>query len=228
MEIEAHFSPNFNVRCGCDAPDLVVLHYTAMASSAAALERLCAPEFEVSAHYLIGRSGRIWQLVQEDKRAWHAGAGAWGGAVDVNSRSIGVEISNSGSEPFGAHQMSALEALLLAITRRWSIPPERVIAHSDCAPARKSDPGRRFDWRRLWRAGLAVFPEEGRAAQGGREAFLRHAFEFGYRADFEAILSAFRQRFRPAATGPLDEIDAGMMAELAARFPCLDPPSHSD
>lgn len=154
-----HPSPNFGARRAGARPDLVVLHYTAMDTAQAALTRLSDPEFEVSAHYLIGRCGQIWQLVDEEQRAWHAGAGSWGGVDDVNSRSIGIELSNSGAEPFSEPLMSSLEALLTDIMARRDIPPQNVIGHSDMAPTRKRDPGPRFDWQRLARQGLSIWPE---------------------------------------------------------------------
>ena len=127
-----------------------------MTDAEAALDRLCDPDAEVSAHYLIGRDGVVWQLVAEDQRAWHAGAGSWCGLEDINSRSIGIELDNRGDEPFPEPQMHSLEMLLVATLDRWSIAPERVIGHSDMAPGRKVDPGPRFDWARLARQGLAA------------------------------------------------------------------------
>ena len=153
-----HPSPNFGPRRDGARPVLVVLHYTAMAIAQAALDRLCDPEAEVSAHYLIAADGTLCSLVAEEKRAWHAGAGAWGGIADVNSRSIGIELDNDGASPFPAPLMTTLEALLAGILDRWRIGPAGVIAHSDMAPGRKSDPGPRFDWQRLARGGLAVWP----------------------------------------------------------------------
>lgn len=144
-------------------PDLIVLHYTAMHSTEAALERLCDPEVEVSCHYLIGPDGTVWQMVSEEHRAWHAGAGKWGSVTDVNSHSIGIELANLGDHPFSEPQMAALEVLLADIMDRWAIPPERVIGHSDMAPDRKSDPGPRFDWQRLALRGLSVWPNVRRA-----------------------------------------------------------------
>jgi N-acetylmuramoyl-L-alanine amidase len=136
-------------------PELVVIHYTAMQNAAAALERLCDPQAEVSAHYLIGADGTCWQLVDENMRAWHAGAGAWRGKDDVNSRSIGIELDNRGDHPFSNAQMERLESLLRELLIRWSIPASGVIGHSDMAPGRKIDPGPRFDWQRLVKQGLA-------------------------------------------------------------------------
>ncbi len=211
-------SPNFGERRDGLRPELVVLHYTAMASCAEARARLCDPAHEVSAHWLISERGEAEALVPEEARAWHAGAGEWRGAGDVNSRSIGIELANTGSQPFAAPQMAVLERLLAGIMDRWSLPPEAVIAHSDLAPTRKSDPGPRFDWRRLALQGLSVWPEEGEADPA---AFLPALRRFGYpEAPEDALLTAFRLRFRPWARGPLDRIDAGLATDLARRFPC--------
>ncbi len=217
----SHPSPNFGERREGVRPDLVVLHYTAMQSAEAALERLCCLDHEVSAHYLIAEDGRIYQLVDEDMRAWHAGAGAWGAVTDVNSRSIGIELANPGDAPFAAPLMAALEALLVDILRRHAIPPERVIAHSDCAPLRKSDPGPRFDWRRLALGGLSVWPAPSKVSKPDEKAFLSHLETIGYTAATqpETCLSAFRLRFRPGATGPLAPADMAAAADLARRYP---------
>lgn len=218
-----HPSPNFGARRAAVLPDMVVIHHTAMASAGAALRRLCAPEAGVSAHYLIGEDGMVWRLVDEAARAWHAGAGAWGAVGDVNSRSIGIELANpgplAGFPPFPEPQMRALEAVLAGVLRRWHVPPERVIAHSDMAPGRKADPGPKFDWRRLALAGLSVWPAPQPADV---RDFAGLAAQAGYpvaQAGAEAVLAAFRLRFRPAATGPLAAADAALMAGLAARWP---------
>jgi N-acetylmuramoyl-L-alanine amidase len=137
-------------------PTLVVLHYTAMRSAQAAIERLCDPVAEVSAHYMIARTGEVTQLVDEALRAWHAGAGEWHGQDDINSRSIGIELDNGGFHPFPEAQMSALEMLLSGLLTRWDIASDGVIGHSDMAPGRKIDPGPHFDWARLARQGLAA------------------------------------------------------------------------
>jgi len=218
-----HPSPNCGARRGGALPDTVVVHYTAMASAEAALARLCDPGAEVSAHYLICERGRLWQLVAEADRAWHAGAGRWGAVDDVNSASIGIELANRGDHPFPEPQMRALEMVLAGVMDRWRIRPERVIAHSDMAPERKRDPGARFDWRRLARAGLSIWPEAARAAQERPDAArLRELAErIGYdaRASDAALLSALRLRFRPWGRGPLSAADMGVAAELARRFP---------
>lgn len=186
-----------------------------MQSCDAAHARLCDPAFEVSAHYLIDYDGTVHLLVEESARAWHAGAGTWRGLDDMNSRSIGIELANDGSEPFSEPQMAALETLLVGISARWNIPAAGVIGHSDMAPGRKTDPGGRFDWRRLARAGLSVWPQTAVAAD--IRSFRAAALRIGYAADVadDALLAAFRLRFRPMARGPLDAVDAGLAQSLA-------------
>jgi N-acetylmuramoyl-L-alanine amidase len=221
-----HGSANFGVRRACAVPELVVLHYTAMDSAEAALARLCDPEFEVSAHYLIGEDGTCWQMVADEMRAWHAGAGQWGGRGDVNSRSIGIELANRGTHPFSEPQMAVLEALLARILAEHAIAPKGVIGHSDMAPARKFDPGARFDWCRLARSGVSVWSDGASDATGVSASvsstWADHAARFGYgfdACDAGAVLQAFRDRFRPGVVGPVDEDDVAIMADLATRFP---------
>lgn len=232
-----HPSPNFGERRGRGRVELVVLHYTAMPSCAEALERLCDPVAEVSAHYLIDADGTVLSLVDEAARAWHAGLGEWRGEGDVNSRSIGIELANTGREPFAEAQMAALERLLAEVMERYGLGPEAVIGHSDMAPERKGDPGARFDWRRLALQGLAVWPDVTGApppqpsptgGEGGaspdKSRFLADLRAFGYPdAAPEALLAAFRLRFRPWAAGPLDETDCALAAGLR-RFAVDAPP----
>ena len=141
--------------------DMVVLHYTGMQSAEAALQRLCDPQAEVSAHYLVHEDGQILQCVPEARRAWHAGRSFWQGETDINSRSIGIEIVNPGHEfgyrPFAAAQISAVSELTLDVCHRHEIQPWRVLAHSDVAPERKQDPGELFPWAQLAEEGVGVF-----------------------------------------------------------------------
>lgn len=216
-----HPSPNFGPRRDGLTPELIVLHYTAMASAVGARDWLCTPEAQVSAHYVLDRDGTLWQLVSEDMRAWHAGQGAWQGHDDVNSRSIGIEIVNTGTEPFPEPQMARLEGLIAGLLDRWSLGPMDVIGHSDCAPARKIDPGRHFDWQRLARAGLSIWPDGPGQIRHDAGSFLHNAGQFGYDVTQNApdlVLSAFRLRFRPWATGPCNDKDAHLMHELAQRW----------
>ena len=214
-------SPNFGARRDGARVSLIVLHYTAVPCDRA-IELLCDPEREVSSHYLISERGELVSLVPEADRAWHAGAGQWGGVTDVNSQSIGIEIENDGKAAFAEPAMILLEALLRDLLHRYKLPPEAVIGHSDLAPDRKGDPGPLFDWQRLARAGLSVWPDE-RPQEPDEASFLRDAATFGYAPRFgpAMILAAFRLRFRPHATGPLAAEDMGMISVLARRWPAV-------
>jgi N-acetylmuramoyl-L-alanine amidase len=195
-------SPNFDDRA---LPiTMLVLHYTGMADADAALDRLTDAEAKVSSHYLVDEDGAVFRLVDEEKRAWHAGRSLWRGIGDVNSASIGIEIVNPGHEwgyrPFPKRQMNALIPLIADIVRRHGILPANVVGHSDVAPARKADPGELFDWARLARLGLAVPRPRRNLADphwtpGG---FLLALERYGYDvADGPAAVRAFQRRFRP-------------------------------
>src|SRR5262249_2793887 len=148
---------------GVDQPvDILVMHYTGMETGAAALARLVDPASRVSSHYTVDEDGMIYHHVPEDCRAWHAGKSYWAGAPDINAPSIGIEIVNPGHE-FGSRsfpdaQIEAVIALSLDIFTRHAIPPERVLGHSDVAPARKQDPGELFPWKTLATAGIGLWP----------------------------------------------------------------------
>lgn len=151
-------SPNCNDR---KLPiTMAVLHYTEMKPVETALDRLCDPEAQVSAHYLISEEGEVTLLVPEEKRAWHAGASHWRDIKDVNSASIGIELDHPGHglgyRPFADAQIDALIPLLNRIVKQYDIPRANVVAHSDVAPARKTDPGELFPWERLADLGLAL------------------------------------------------------------------------
>lgn len=181
-----------------------------MASAEAAIDRLCDPEAEVSAHYVICKTGAVTQLVPEQMRAWHAGAGAWAGEGDINSRSIGIELDNDGASPFSEPLMTSLESLMAEIMARHDIAPEGVIGHSDMAPGRKTDPGPRFDWLRLERQGLARKRSVAPAPRDGTMDLFRHIAGLqGYTcdADDDTLLDAVRLRYRPWARGPLGADD---------------------
>ncbi|WP_371808128.1 N-acetylmuramoyl-L-alanine amidase [Ruegeria sp. HKCCD7239] len=211
-----HPSPNFGERRGGLKPSMVVIHYTAMDSAQDALKRLCDPQHEVSAHFLIGSDGKLWQMVREKDRAWHAGAGEWHGQSDINSRSIGIELDNRGDHPFAEPQMMVLERLLTALLHRWKIPPNGVIGHSDMAPGRKLDPGSRFDWQRLEHQGLAKPRGKGQPPQiAEMQEFISSARAAGFTAnvDDETLLNTVRLRYRPWARGPLTPDDLTPLIE---------------
>ena len=188
-----------------------------MRSAGAAIERLCDPHAEVSAHYVIAKTGEITQLVPEHLRAWHAGAGEWQGLQDINSRSIGIELDNDGAAPFPDPLMAALETLMDGIMARHGITAQGVIGHSDMAPGRKIDPGPRFDWLRLERMGRARPRGQGQGPERVTpEQFRKAAHACGYpsEVDGETLLQAVRLRYRPWARGPLSPEDAQVLAPV--------------
>lgn len=148
-----HGSPNFNER----KPNFVIIHHTSDDNVDQALRSLSNPLRPVSAHYLIGRDGRIIQLVDERARAWHAGEAKWGADTDLNSASLGIELDNNGDEPFSGAQIAALLELLGDIKARYHIPAANFIGHADVAPKRKTDPSRFFPWRTLAEGGFGLW-----------------------------------------------------------------------
>jgi N-acetylmuramoyl-L-alanine amidase len=225
-------------------PDMLVLHYTGMSSAEGALNWLTSPESNVSAHYLIDEDGRIIQMAPEERRAWHAGVSRWAGETDINSASIGVEIHNPGHDGdypvFGEAQMRAVEALCRDVVARHHIKAERVLAHSDVAPARKRDPGEKFDWARLARAGVGLWVEpaplrRGRSlgllpgSSGEAVGRLQSMFaNYGYGIDrtslydeaTTAVVTAFQRHFRPERVdGRADPSTIATLERLLAAEP---------
>ena len=233
-------SPNHGVRRAFAKPNCLILHYTGMPTGEGALAWLRNPQSEVSAHYFIWEDGRIFQLVAEARRAWHAGKSLWKGESDINSASIGVEIVNPGHDecpPFPARQIEAVIALCHDVAARHNIPPERILAHSDIAPARKRDPGERFPWATLARAGVghwaAPTPAEKPAPrQRGREGAHVRALQamlalYGYGVELtgvhdhqtEIVVAAFQRHFRPERVDGV--ADASTIATLSALLAAL-------
>ena len=234
-------SPNHGAR-RAGPLDMLILHYTGMDSGAAALARLRDPLSEVSAHYLVFEDGGTVQMVPEARRAWHAGAGAWKGETDVNSRSIGIEIVNPGHAgglpPYPEAQIEAVIALARDILGRWPIPPERVLAHSDVAPERKEDPGEIFPWDRLAAAGVGhhVPParlqdgrflargDAGQPVEALQAMFALYGYDLPVTGTFDArtraVVTAFQRHFRPARVdGVADASTITTLRDLIAALP---------
>ncbi|WP_068315019.1 N-acetylmuramoyl-L-alanine amidase [Polycladidibacter hongkongensis] len=237
-------SPNHNER---QLPiDMLVLHYTAMEDTEAALRWLCDPRSEVSAHYLVKENGGVVQCVPEGRRAWHAGVSSWKGESDINSRSIGIEIANAGVQEgevsaFPPVQIEAVIALCQDILSRHAIPAAHVLGHSDVAPARKQDPGRHFPWAQLAAAGVghylppvemisSSFFQEGDNGQP-IEALQSLLGIYGYgvtvtgvfdQATKEAV-AAFQRHFRPSQVdGIADTQTIASLHALLKALPTLD------
>lgn len=218
-------SQNENAR----GPVLIVIHATTQDGVQESLDTLRTRNGNgpVSAHYLIGRDGSLYQLVADERRAWHAGAGRWGTITDVNSASIGIELDNDMIAPFPAVQIDTLLVLLDDLTRRLRIPRHQIIAHADMAPTRKIDPGVLFPWETLARAGFGVWPDpEAGAPPPGFDPWLALA-RFGYPLDDRAAaLRAFHLRFRGIESdgSVLDEEDARILHALVREQPASNIP----
>jgi len=230
MTIIPYPSPNHGPRRGEAGIDTLVLHYTGMPTGAAALARLTDPEAQVSTHYLIEEDGRVFALVPEALRAWHAGVSFWAGERDINSRSIGIELVNPGHEhgyrAFPEAQMAALIALAQGILARHPIPPVRVLGHSDVAPARRQDPGELFDWPRLAAAGIGLWPKPGAGTPPATTRAVQAALQrFGYEltptgtedARTRTVIAAFQRHFRPRIVdGVADDETRARLGDLLA------------
>ena len=236
-------SPNIEPRRNQARPSILLLHYTGLASMAKAIHWLTCSESRVSCHYAVDSDGCVTQMVAEDRRAWHAGEAEWAGETDINSASIGIEIQNPGHElgypDFPEAQMQAVERLCSDVIARHAIRPERVLAHSDVAPARKKDPGEKFPWARLARAGIGhwVAPAPvctserglGRGACGPEVAALQAALlRYGYGIEptgvvdrrTEIVVAAFQRHFRPERVdGGIDRSTIATIERLIAALP---------
>jgi N-acetylmuramoyl-L-alanine amidase len=210
-------SPNFDERQS--PPDMVVLHYTGMQTGEAALARLRDPEAKVSAHYVVEEDGRLFRLVPEERRAWHAGVSFWKGQTGLNGASIGIEIANPGHEfgyrAFPPAQIATVIDLITDIRERWDVPDGRILAHSDIAPARKADPGELFPWAELAAAGhgLWIEPaippgaplgegEEGTGVFALQAGLTRLGYDCAPSGRFDAgtttVVTAFQRHWRPS------------------------------
>ncbi|GJE54197.1 MULTISPECIES: N-acetylmuramoyl-L-alanine amidase [Methylobacterium] len=234
-------SPNHGERAG-GPPDMLILHYTGMATAEVALERLCDAAAQVSAHYFVFEDGRIVQLVPERRRAWHAGLGCWGPERDINSRSIGIEIAHPGHvgglPPYPDAQIDAVVALSRDILDRHAIPAVRVLAHSDVAPERKEDPGENFPWDRLAAAGIGhrVPPapirdgrffapgDSGEPIEALQAMFALYGYDQPVTGVFDArtlaVVTAFQRHFRQARVdGVADASTITTLRDLIAAQP---------
>ncbi len=239
MHILSYPSPNFDERPAGAVIDTVVLHYTDMHSAEAALARLADPEAKVSAHYLVAEDGRIYSMVEDRRRAWHAGESHWRGVNGMNATSIGIEIANlghsNGYPEFPARQMDAVLELVRALKAEHGIDDRGIVGHSDIAFLRKQDPGEKFPWAWLAEQGVGIFPfgakpilgaELKRGDSGTVVMKLQQSLAnwgYGLKIDgaygekTEACVIAFQRHYRPDdLSGVWDNACAGRLAMLHA------------
>lgn len=232
-------SPNWNERPGGTCIDTVVIHYTGMQSGEAALRRLCDPKAEVSAHYLIEEDGRLFQLVDEEKRAWHAGVSSWRGQDNINHNSIGIELVNPGHEfgyrPFPEPQIERLISLLSHLKSCYNITVNGFVGHSDIAPGRKLDPGPLFPWKKLAENGFGLWPRcdgknSSKVMMHGQENVPKSDYVIklnkqlgivgyhlgdiqSFNATHQSVVRAFQAHWRPETVSGLVDIGTAMVLE---------------
>lgn len=220
MNIIKRSSPNFNTRPEGALIDTIILHYTGMVSLEAALERMCDAKHEVSAHYCIDENGDVYQLVEDEQRAWHAGKSFWQGRDNLNNNSIGIEIVNTGHEfgykPFPAAQMQAVLKLIAQLIKTHNINKKQVLGHSDIAPERKEDPGEFFNWQLLADEGFSIW-------HGLEESFFKaseNALKFGDEGVkvLEAQKKLANFGYKIELTSKFDEQTKFAMAAFYRRF----------
>jgi N-acetylmuramoyl-L-alanine amidase len=238
-----HASGNIDDRKAGLGPELIILHYTGLPTVERSIEVLADPRCKVSCHYVVDEAGRITQMVAEAKRAWQAGVSSWLGETDINSASIGIEIQNpghAGGYPDFPHaQMRAVRDLCLDIAVRHRMQPAGILAHSDVAPARKIDPGEKFDWKWLAEAGVGHWvppappsdagPKLGLADENEAVAAMqRYLAAYGYGIAISGafdiatqyVVIAFQRHFRPARVdGCWDTSCADTIERLLAALP---------
>jgi N-acetylmuramoyl-L-alanine amidase len=235
-------SANYGERNQDRQPDMILLHYTGMPDVQGAIAQLCTPGTDVSAHYVVLEDGRIVQCVPEAKRAWHAGVSSWAGEDDINSCSIGIEIVNRGHDwgypEFPRRQIAAVIALCRGIVLRRNIPPYRVLAHSDVAPARKKDPGEKFPWHSLANSGVGHWVQPAPILRSGglklgtageevrdlQQALARYGYGVPVTGKYDTatmeVITAFQRHFRPARVdGIADHSTLVTLQALLASLP---------
>lgn len=212
---------NFNMR----RPNYIVLHHTGQENVEKTLRTFALEHTQVSAHYLVGKDGKIYQLLNDYLRAWHAGNGRWGNITDLNSISLGVELDNNGFEPYSEPQLENLMVLLDTLTANYKIPRENIIGHGDVAPGRKIDPNTNFPWKRLAERGFGIWYDETLVSAPSSFNPLDGLRIIGYdiRNPRAAIL-AFKRHYIPSDESPeWDPFSLNVLYNLYNKLRVIDP-----
>ena len=194
---------NFNLR----KPNLVIIHHTAQTAIEQTIRTFTMTKTKVSAHYVVGRDGKVVQMLNDYLRAWHAGSGSWGKITDVNSCSIGIELDNNGKEPFAEEQIVSLMSLLNKLKRQYNIPTENILGHSDIAPTRKVDPSTYFPWKTLAENGFGLWKDENLETAPANFNVEQALRIIGYETkNLDSAIRAFKLHFiQTDITGTLDQ-----------------------
>lgn len=225
--ITKYLSPCFNYRKKGSNIKYIILHYTAMNSDIEAIHHLSQKKNKVSTHFLIGNKGQIINMVNLEKRAWHAGLSFWRGIKDINSYSIGIELDNLGNNKYTIQQIKSLIKLIKYLKNKYNIKSINILGHSEIAPYRKKDPGSKFPWKKLAKLKLVFISkkisvkkyliiENYLKKQDLKNAKMKTLFmlsKIGYdiskakknKKNFSLLIKVYEMRYRPNnITGKLD------------------------
>ncbi|MDO3627145.1 N-acetylmuramoyl-L-alanine amidase [Mucilaginibacter sp. BT774] len=207
---------NFNLR----KPNYVIIHFTAQDSLAQTLHTFTVTQTQVSAHYVVGKDGKVVHMLNDYLRAWHAGVSRWGSISDMNSCSIGIEIDNNGNEPFSGPQIKSLLALLGYLKKTYNIPATNFIGHQDIAPLRKPDPGPYFPWKILAQHGFGYWSDDVLELAPDNFDYTTALKLIGYDTrDINAAVVAFKRHFVQTDIKPqLTQLDLNVLYNVYVKY----------
>lgn len=207
---------NFNLR----KPNYVIIHHTAQDSVKQTLKTFTLVRTQVSAHYVIGRDGVVYHMLNDYLRAWHAGLSRWGSNKDINSASIGIELDNNGFEPFAEPQINSLLHLLASLKKKYSIPVENFIGHGDIAPIRKNDPSPYFPWKTLAEKGFGYWYDDTTNVLLPQDFNSLQALRIiGYDVkDSTAAITAFHRHFEADSLRELNDADKKILFMVMKKY----------
>ena len=207
---------NFNAR----KPNYVIIHYTAQDSAKQTLKTFTLVKPQVSAHYVVGKDGKVYHMLNDYLRAWQAGISRWGSISDMNSCSIGIEIDNNGHEPFNDAQVKSLLALLAQLKKAYNIPTANFIGHQDIAPARKPDPGPLFPWKLLAQKGFGYWSDELLELPPDNFDYATALRLIGYdTSNLPAAITAFKRHFVQIEDSPtVTQLDLNVLYNVYRKY----------
>ena len=235
MEITKYYSPNFRekVRSG-KSITTIIIHYTGMQSERESLKRLTSLTSKVSAHYLIGRNGKILNLVDTKYVAWHAGKSMWGKKRNLNKNSIGIELVNKGHkfgyQKFTKIQIKNLIYLCKKLKKKYKIKNKFILGHSDIAPIRKIDPGEKFPWDYLSFKGIGNYPKKIKFKKKfknryknaqNNDLFFKNLYKIGYRylnTKYKTkIIKNFQRKYRQKKINGIIDFETLKLSQILSK-----------
>ncbi len=206
---------NFSMR----RPSFVIIHHTAQNSCEQTLQTFTTAKSAVSAHYVICKDGTVHHMLNDLLRAAHAGVSRWGNLIDINSTSIGIELDNTGFEPFDSLQINSLLSVLAKLKKAYNIPAANFIGHGDIAPTRKNDPNYRFPWKKLAEKGFGLWYDDARDSVPAGFNYIQALRIVGYDVkDTTAAIRSFKRHFLQDTTKRINDIDKSVLFNLQKKY----------